>query len=56
MGISDNPPCRVEFIETEGLLVARFADETEAVVYDAAHCTLAVVEVLQQQATDVTSR
>lgn len=38
--------CPVTFSESEGLLIALFGNETEAVVYDATHCTLAVVEIL----------
>jgi hypothetical protein len=44
-------PCPVSFSESEGLLIALFGNETEAVVYDATHCTLAVVEILQPGAS-----
>lgn len=49
MELSTAHSCNVEFTESDGLLIALFAGEEEAVVYDATHCTLSVVEIVQQQ-------
>lgn len=40
-GLSDPP---VTFVRAEALLIARFGAEPEWVVYDAAECSMAVVQ------------